>query len=279
LDKYAVFGNPVAHSVSPALHARFARQTGQTLSYRKQAVAREEFAATVDAFFAAGGQGRNITLPFKGEAHDLAKQLSPRAREARAVNTLWQGADGELIGDNTDGIGFIRDLTINQGVSIHEKKVLLLGAGGAARGVLGPLLAQSPARLHVANRGAERAAELAAGSNGKVTSGGLDHWPEARFDLIINATAAGYTRAVTAPPAHQLAHSFICYDLSYGAAAEPFLAWANEQGAARAIDGWGMLVEQAAESFYAWRGVRPDTTPVLADRERILSPSPAGRGL
>ncbi|HET6655909.1 MAG TPA: shikimate dehydrogenase [Gammaproteobacteria bacterium] len=262
-DRYAVFGNPVAHSVSPQLHAAFAAQTGQHLHYEKCEIAPKDFAAAVDSFFAGGGKGLNITLPFKGDACTCAERLTVRARDARAVNTLWPDVDHTLVGDNTDGVGFIRDLTVNHRFSVTGKTILLLGAGGAARGVLGPLLEQRPARLHIANRTASRAIKLASLYGENITSGGLKHWPDMRFDLVVNATAAGHAGAVAVPPPERLAGKWAGYDLSYGAAAEPFLDWARSHNAAFALDGWGMLLEQAAESFYLWRGVRPNTTAML----------------
>ncbi|HET8551059.1 MAG TPA: shikimate dehydrogenase [Gammaproteobacteria bacterium] len=261
-DRYALFGHPVAHSVSPQIHAAFARHTGQDLQYEKRDVPLNGFAAAVDAFFAAGGKGLNVTLPFKGEACARAGHLTRRAQAARAVNTLWRAPDGALVGDNTDGVGFIRDLTINNGITVAGKTILLLGAGGAARGVLKPLLELAPARLHIANRTAARAVELAEGRT--VTGGGLDDWPDLRFDLIIDATAAGHTASALAPPSKLLAERCACYDLSYGEAAAPFLEWARRQGITQTLDGWGMLVEQAAESFFLWRGVKPDTGAIIA---------------
>ncbi|HET7307586.1 MAG TPA: shikimate dehydrogenase [Gammaproteobacteria bacterium] len=266
-DRYALFGHPVAHSVSPALHAAFARQTGQEFTYDKHTVAPDDFSARVKEFFAIGGKGLNITLPFKGAAFAGADRLTPRARQAQAVNTLWRDNSGALVGDNTDGAGFIRDLTVNHSIPVGGKNILLIGAGGAARGIIGPLLEQAPARLHIANRTASRATELAALFGSPVTGGGFDVWPDARFDLIINATAAGHEGVAAAPPDKLLAPRFSGYDLSYGDVAAPFLQWAQSHRAASACDGWGMLVEQAAESFYLWRGLRPDTAPVIADRE------------
>ncbi|HET6724814.1 MAG TPA: shikimate dehydrogenase [Gammaproteobacteria bacterium] len=270
-DRYALFGNPVAHSASPDLHSAFARQTGQNLVYDKCEIAPGDFTAAVQAFFANDGKGLNVTLPFKREACACADRLTARARQAQAVNTLWRDASGTLIGDNTDGVGFIRDLTSNRGIRIAGRRILILGAGGAARGIVGPLLEQTPARLHIANRTASRAAALAESFGGPATGGGLAEWPTYRFDLIVNATAAGHDEAVAAPPDECLASDFIGYDLSYGTAAGPFLDWARTHDAAAASDGWGMLVEQAAESFYLWRGVRPETAPVLAGREAFGS--------
>ncbi|HET7570259.1 MAG TPA: shikimate dehydrogenase [Gammaproteobacteria bacterium] len=261
-DRYALFGHPVAHSVSPQIHAAFAQQAGQNLRYEKREIPLDGFAAAVADFFAGGGKGVNATLPFKGEAFACAGRITPRAEAASAVNTLWPADDGTLVGDNTDGVGFVRDLTINKGIAVTGKTVLLMGAGGAARGVLRPLLELAPARLHIANRTAARATELAEDPN--VTGGGFDDWPDLRFDLIINATAAGHGGSAIAPPPTLLAPGCACYDLSYGDAAVPFLEWARRQGVARTLDGWGMLVEQAAESFFLWRGVKPDTGAVIA---------------
>lgn len=270
MDRYALFGNPVAGSPSPAIHAAFARQTGAALTYQKQAVPTEGFGAMLTAFFDAGGKGLNVTLPFKREAFDLAERSTPRARRARAVNTLWRDAAGALVGDNTDGAGFIRDLTANHSVTLAGRRVLLLGAGGAARGVLAPLLDGRPACLHVANRTGARARALAGEyPHANVGGGDLDTPPGA-FDLIVNATSAGHGGAAPRLPADILAPAGVCYDLSYGAAAAPFLAWARDRGAALALDGWGMLVEQAAESFYLWRGVRPETASLIAARQRFL---------
>lgn len=270
-DRYALFGNPVAQSASPELHTAFARQTGQDLVYDKHEIARGGFTAAVRAFFAEGGKGLNVTLPFKHEACACAESLTARARTAQAANTLWCDESGRLVGDNTDGVGFARDVRVNQGIRVANRNVLILGAGGAARGVIAPLLEQAPARLHIANRTASRAAELARSFDGPVTGGGFGTWPDGRFDLIINATAAGHGGAVAAPANERLAPDFIAYDLNYGTVAEPFLEWARQHHAAAVSDGWGMLVEQAAESFYLWRGIRPDTAPMLAKRDDYLS--------
>lgn len=272
MDRYAVFGHPVHHSVSPALHHAFATQTGQALEYTKQAVQPDQFAAAVNRFFHADGKGLNITLPFKRQAYALADRLTKRARCAQAVNTLWKDAGGKLHGDNTDGVGFIRDLTVNQRIAVADKTILLIGAGGAARGVLNPLATAGPKRLHIANRTSGKAVELAASYPAEVTGGGLNAWPHMQFDLIINASAAGHNKVVSTPPATRLAPELTCYDLSYGTPAAPFLSWAHAQGATKAIDGWGMLVEQAAEAFELWRDIRPDTAPVIAARERLTRP-------
>ncbi len=265
-DRYAVFGNPVAHSRSPEIHARFAAQTGQAVVYDRILAPRDGFVAALDEFQRAGGRGCNVTLPFKGVAFELADTRSERAARARAVNTLRFEADGTRFGDNTDGVGLLRDLVVNHGLRLEGRRLLLLGAGGAARGILAPLLAERPARLIIANRTAERAVELAASFTdlGPVSGGGFGVLAgEAPFDLILNATAAGVAGETPALPETVLAKGGWCYDLYYAAEPTPFLRWAAAHGAARALDGLGMLVEQAAESFYLWRGVRPETAPVI----------------
>jgi shikimate dehydrogenase len=263
MDRFAVFGHPVAHSASPRLHAAFARQTGQTLGYDKRDIEPGDFARAVADFFAGGGRGANVTLPFKQAALKLADRATDRARRAGAVNTLWQGADGRLMGDNTDGAGFMRDLTVNRHVELAGARILLLGAGGAARGVLGPLIDRNPARLHIANRTQKRALALAHAQAG-VTASDLSAWPTEQFDLVINATAAGHGGRAVLPPRDRLAPGSIGYDLNYGEAAAPFLEAARERGIRPVFDGWGMLVEQAAEAFYLWRGARPETASLLA---------------
>lgn len=266
VDRYAVFGNPVAHSRSPEIHAQFAQQTGQTLRYEKILAPLDGFATAIATFQQAGGRGCNVTLPFKGEACALAHVRSERAERAQAVNTLRCEADGTLFGDNTDGVGLLRDLTVNHCAHLEGQRILLLGAGGAARGILAPLLATRPARLVIANRTAERAAQLARGfaDLGTVTGGGLDALAaEAGFDLILNATAAGVRGEMPPLPETILAEGGWCYDLYYARTPTPFLRWARQHGAAHTLDGLGMLVEQAAESFHLWRGLRPETTPVI----------------
>lgn len=272
-DRYAVMGNPIAHSKSPRIHALFAAQTGQDLVYEAIRVEPGDFAAAVDRFRAAGGRGLNITVPFKPEARAYAVRCSERAERAGAVNTLVLD-DPAVYGDNTDGPGLVRDLTVNQGYRLTDRKILLVGAGGATRGVLAPLLAERPAELVIANRTAERALALAerfadpalgCDLHGCGLRGcGLDELRNRRFDLVINATAAGLSGEVPALPDDLLAEGAWCYDLFYADRPTPFLRWAAERGAARCVDGLGMLVEQAAESFLIWRGVRPETGPVIA---------------
>lgn len=265
VDRYAVMGNPIAHSQSPRIHALFAEQTGQRLRYDAMLVEPAGFAAAVDAFRAAGGRGLNITIPFKQQAWAYATRRSARAERAGAVNTLVLD-QGPVYGDNTDGAGLVRDLGDNQGYALGGKRILMLGAGGAARGVLAPLLACRPQRLVIANRTAARAVELAVRFNdlGPVSGCGLPDLAGQRFDLIVNATAAGLNAQVPSLPDDSLATGTWCYDMTYGDAPTAFVRWAHAHGAARALDGLGMLVEQAAESFALWRGVRPDTAPVIA---------------
>jgi len=266
-DRYVLFGNPVAHSPSPSIHAAFAAQTHQDLSYERLLVPLGEFAAAAAAFFAGGGCGGNVTLPFKADAHAFASRLTERARRAGAVNTLAREEDGGVLGDNTDGVGLVRDLVANLGWVIAGQRVLVLGAGGATRGALGPLLEQRPALLHIANRTAEKAVALARefADLGAVTgSGYAELAAKPPFDLLINATSASLSGEVPALPASALGAGCAAYDMMYGAAPTPFLRWAAEQGVAALADGLGMLVEQAAESFALWRGVRPQTAPVIA---------------
>ena len=264
-DRYAVMGNPVAHSLSPRIHARFAQQTGQHLDYEAILVEPDGFPTAVEAFQRAGGKGLNVTVPFKEDAWRLADARSPRAERAGAVNTLVLRADGSRYGDNTDGVGLVRDLLDNQGASVRARRVLLLGAGGAARGVLEPLLEQRPARLVIANRTPDKAKTLAAAFRdlGPVEGGGFPELEGHAFDLVINATAAGLAGQVPPVPPGVVTLATWCYDMMYGKGETDFVRWARRQGTAHAVDGLGMLVEQAAESFLLWRGVRPDTAPVI----------------
>jgi shikimate dehydrogenase len=260
-DRYVVIGNPVAHSQSPWIHAEFARQTQQALAYDRIEAPLDGFAAKVDAFRAAGGRGANVTLPFKEQAYSYcAGKASERARAAAAVNTLrFDGA--AVYGDNTDGIGLVNDLERNLGHAIAGKRLLLVGAGGAARGVLQPLLDRRPMLLRIANRTARRAEELARLFK-SVQGGGFRDLAGESFDLLINATSAGLTNEAPPLPEGIFAPGAVAYDMVYGRDT-PFLALARAAGAATS-DGLGMLVEQAAESFQLWRGLRPDTAPVLA---------------
>ncbi|WP_434673152.1 shikimate dehydrogenase [Pseudomonas sp. R1-15] len=272
MDRYVVMGNPIGHSKSPLIHRLFAEQTGQALDYTTLLAPLEDFAACAREFFREG-RGANVTVPFKEDAFRLADSLTERAQRAGAVNTLSKQADGRLLGDNTDGAGLVRDLTVNAGFSLKNKRILLLGAGGAVRGALEPLLAEAPSSLIIANRTVEKAellAELFA-DLGPVSASGFD-WLREPVDLIINATSASLSGEV--PP---IAGSLIepgktfCYDMMYGKEPTSFCRWAEEHGAAVAMDGLGMLAEQAGEAFFLWRGVRPDTAPVLAELRRQLA--------
>lgn len=276
-DRYAVMGNPIAHSKSPAIHAMFAQQTGQDISYTAILVEQGKFPEALDEFQQGGGKGLNITVPFKQEAWQQAHERSARAERAGAVNTLVLRADGTRYGDNTDGIGMVRDLRQNHGATIAGRRVLVLGAGGAVRGVLGPLLAEQPARLVIANRTPDKAVELARlfADAGPVAGGGFDALAGQQFELVINGTAASLQGEVPPLPPTVLAAGGWCYDMMYGAEPTPFLRWALAHGAAKALDGLGMLVEQAAESFHLWRGVRPVTAPVIEALRRSLGGKPA----
>lgn len=260
---YGVFGNPIAHSKSPMIHRLFAEQTGQQISYEALLAPLDGFPAAVAEFFKIGS-GANITVPFKEEAFALADQLSPRAQRAKAVNTFKKLSDGSLLGDNTDGAGLVNDLLNNQ-VLLAGQKILVLGAGGAVRGVLEPLLAQAPAEVCIVNRTVEKAEQLASefADLGAMTACGYD-WIDAPVDIIINGTSASLSGDLP-PLADTLikASHTVCYDMMYSKNTTVFNQWAQQQGAARTLDGLGMLVEQAAEAFYLWTGVRPDPTPVL----------------
>ena len=263
-DQYAVLGNPIAHSKSPQIHRLFAEQTGQNMDYQAILVDVDDFVGAVDRFRAAGGKGLNITLPFKQDAYRYASQLSERATRAGAVNTLRFEAE-RCLGDNTDGAGLVHDLSHNFGLNLKNLKILLLGAGGAARGVLQPLLQESPALLQIANRTRAKAVQLAHEFRdlGPVQGCGLEDLNGQSFDLIINATSTGLTAKLPPLPDRLLYPGGYCYDMIYADEPTAFVRWGLAQGAAKSVDGLGMLVEQAAESFFIWRGVRPDTAPVL----------------
>jgi shikimate dehydrogenase len=264
-DRYAVFGNPVRHSKSPEIHAMFAQQCAQAMTYRAVLVAPGGFTDAAQKFFAGGGAGLNITVPFKRDAFEFADQVSARAARAGAVNTLYRGEDGAIEGDNTDGVGLVRDLISNLGWTVQGARVLLVGAGGAARGVLEPLLLEQPGELLVVNRTGSRAEQLVAEFAGIGSlAGGAIHLAEGRqFDLVINATSAGLSGEAPELSGSLLRERSCCYDMVYGAEPTPFMRWAAHHAAWAVADGLGMLVEQAAESFYIWRGARPDTGPVI----------------
>ena len=263
-DHYAVFGNPIAHSKSPLIHAAFARQTGQDLDYRAILAPIDGFAAALRDFIAAGGRGANVTVPFKEEAFRLATRLSPRAALAGAVNTLVISGD-DVLGENTDGVGLLRDITINLACPIEGRRILLLGAGGAARGAIGPLLDARPQVLVVANRTEAKAQVLADvfGHLGPVSGAGFLQLAGRSFDLVIDATSASLGGDMSPLPEGVFAADSLAYSMMYGKGETAFQRFARSQGAVRIAEGLGMLVEQAAEAFHLWRGVRPDVRPVM----------------
>ena len=271
MDRYGVFGNPIGHSKSPQIHRLFAEQTEQSLSYEPLLAPLDDFPGFARQFF-IDGRGANVTVPFKEEAWRLADQLTERARRAGAVNTLQKLDDGQLLGDNTDGIGLVRDLLDNAGIGLQGKRILLLGAGGAVRGVLEPLLAQRPGALVIANRTLAKAERLAAefAELGAVSASAFEQL-DGHFDVIINGTSASLAGEL--PPLTDgliVAGETFCYDMMYGARPTPFCAWAAARGAT-VRDGLGMLVEQAAAAFQLWRGIRPESAPVLAELRHQLA--------
>lgn len=277
-DRYAVIGYPVHHSWSPFIHGMFAKQTGQTITYGRMEVAPEAFDSAVQAFFAEGGCGLNVTVPHKQAACRATRWRTPRAEMAGAVNTIAK-QDDALLGDNTDGAGLLADLTRNLGLTLENTRILLLGAGGAARGVLGPLLGAAPEYLEIANRTATRATELARefAALGNVHGCAFEDISGGAFDLIVNATSASLQDSVPPIPPGAVAPGTLCYDMAYGTGDTAFTRWAKQAGAGRAETGWGMLVEQAAESFLLWRGIKPDTRPVLEavkSQSQRAAPSP-----
>lgn len=271
IEDYAVMGNPISHSKSPSIHTLFAEQTQQSILYTAIYVDIEGFKQAVGNFSAAGGKGLNITVPFKQEAWALVTNRSERAERAGAVNTI-KIEDDQLFADNTDGVGLVNDLTINNDIELKDKKILLMGAGGAARGVLVPLLKQNPSFLFVANRTPDRAKDLASAfaDLGSIEGGGYEHIPEQKFDVVINATAASLQGDLPPLPDNLLNDNASCYDMMYGAKPTPFMEWATDHKAKKVLDGLGMLVEQAAESFYIWRNVKPETKSVIEKLRKEL---------
>jgi shikimate dehydrogenase len=263
--RYAVMGNPVAHSRSPRIHAMFAHQCGQRLEYTAIQVDVGGFAQAVEQFRGHGGAGLNVTVPFKQDAYRLADTLSERARVAQAVNTLKFEPDGRIFGDNTDGAGLVHDLEKNLHVHLKDKRILILGAGGAVRGVLVPLLKHHPALIVIANRTVAKARELAEEFEhyGRLEASGFEALKGRHFDVVINGTAASLKGEIPPLPVTIFAGHALAYDMMYGDKARPFLDWAALHGAEVTADGLGMLVEQAAESFLLWRGVRPETQHVI----------------
>jgi shikimate dehydrogenase len=265
IDRYGVMGYPISHSPSPVIHPLFALQTGQEMQYELLQVAPEKLETAVRQFQRTGGKGLNITVPHKRAVLSLVDQVSERAASAGAVNTL-AFRDSQIYGDNTDGIGLLRDLDVNLGVPLQGSNILILGAGGATRGIVGPLLEMQPRALRIANRTIDKAQIIAEHFEryGPVAACGFNMVPVSEpYDLIINATSAGLRGEAPPYPAAAVSDTTFCYDLSYGLNPTPFSTWARKLGAAKSVMGWGMLVEQAAESFAIWRGIRPDTAPVL----------------
>lgn len=278
-DQYAVIGNPIEHSKSPWIHAQFAAQTGEPIEYGRILGPLDGFTREVKAFIASGGRGMNVTVPFKLEAHALADSLSPRAAAAGAVNTLAFGPDG-VRGDNTDGVGLVRDMEVNLGVSLKGARILLLGAGGAARGVVLPIFDRAPAALTIVNRTAAKAHQLvdqfaqnASECGVRFSGGGADSAEAGQYDVIVNATAGSLDAALPDCDDGAFGAGTLAYDMMYGAQPTVFMQHASKLGA-RASDGLGMLVEQAAESFFIWRGVRPDGGAVLRDLRAALAAKP-----
>ncbi len=273
IDRYAVMGYPVAHSRSPVIHRLFAAQTGENLQYELLEVAPDKLESAIKQFARTGGKGLNITLPHKSEVTRFVDDMSERASTAGAINTLVF-RDKEIYGDNTDGVGLLRDLQSNLELTLEGANILILGAGGSTRGIISPLLDEKPESIVIANRTMDKAIALAQcfSSQGPVTACSFKNVrtpPD--FDLVINATSAGLKGEIPPYPEDAVTEHTVCYDLSYGLTPTPFSCWAQQQGAGRSLMGWGMLVEQAAESFHLWRGVWPDTAPVL--RQISLSAS------
>jgi len=264
-DHYGVVGYPVSHSWSPFIHGMFAKATAQNLVYRLFDIAPGDFRRDVLQLFAGGVRGLNVTLPHKQAAADLVNELTPRATRAQAVNTIAFFENTTLLGDNTDGLGLTVDLERNLKFSLLDKRVLVLGAGGAVRGVLGPMLERDLQELVIANRSPQKARGLAEefADMGNIRGCEFSALEGPSYDLVINATSAGLHGEMPELPPGLISEATLCYDMTYGRGATPFTAWATAQGAARAFKGWGMLIEQAAESFLLWRGIRPHTQPVL----------------
>ena len=271
-DLYAVFGNPINHSKSPAIHRHFAEQTHQDMQYNKQLVNEGEFIRCAQDFFAQGGKGLNITVPFKMDAYGFAQKLTARAERAGAVNTLALLSDGTILGDNTDGIGMLHDMH-NLGWELEGKRILILGAGGAVRGVLQPLLEEHPAQIIIANRTLSKAEELARQFQdlGNVQARSFEQLAGESFNLVINGTSASLQGEIPPLPDNLFAVNAYCYDMMYSAELTVFLQWAKEKGASQLADGLGMLVGQAAEAFYLWRHIRPEVVPVITSLRRQIA--------
>ena len=273
VDRYAVYGNPIEHSKSPLIHTLFGEQTHQNINYKAVLVLPEHFNHAVNLFAKSGGKGLNITVPFKLDAWKIATQLNERAKRAGAVNTLLINDVNDYSADNTDGIGLVNDLTINHQIEIKNKTILMLGAGGAVRGTLQPLLEKEPEKLIIANRTKEKALQLENDFSdlGNIIGVGLDEIQNFSADIIINGTSASLKGELPSIPASILHEKSFCYAMMYASEATVFMQWAIENGATNVSDGLGMLVEQAAESFYLWRQVRPETKSVIQTVRNTLS--------
>ncbi len=274
IDRYAVFGNPIKHSKSPQIHTLFAEQTKQSLMYTAELVEIGQFNQAIKDFIQNNGKGLNVTVPFKEDAWSCATQHSDRAQRAGAVNTLIVKPEGELFGDTTDGIGLVRDLTQNHNIQLNDKDILVIGAGGAVRGVLEALLEQQPISLLITNRTRQKALQLAKDFSdlGNIKGCGLDEIKNASFDIVINGTSASLQGELPPLPDSLFRKNSCSYDMMYAAQATPFMQWSTKNGAAKVYDGLGMLVEQAAESFYIWRNVRPETKPVIQNiRDQLIN--------
>ncbi len=265
IDSYAVFGHPIEHSKSPLIHKLFAIQTEQQIEYTSQNVPADQFIKTVSSFFEQGGKGLNCTLPLKELAWEYAECKTERAEISKAVNTLAMQSDGTVLGDNTDGHGLIKDLITNNSINLSNIKILVLGAGGASRGIIGPLLEKNPERIVIANRTINKAKNLAEEFNkkGEIYGCGFESLKNQQFDLIINATSASLSSQLPPLPSDLLIKEGNCYDLAYGNEPTTFVRWGIKNNASKSMDGLGMLVEQAAEAFFIWRGINPETKPVI----------------
>ncbi len=273
IDRYAVFGNPIKHSKSPQIHKLFAEQTKQSLIYTAELVEIGQFNQAIKDFIKNNGKGLNVTVPFKEDAWSCATQRSDRAQRAGAVNTLIVKPEGELFGDTTDGIGLVRDLTQNHNIQLNDKDILIIGAGGAVRGVLEAILAQQPTSLLITNRTKQKALQLAKDFSdlGQINGCGLDEINETSFDIVINGTSASLQGELPPLPDSLFRKNSCSYDMMYAADATPFMQWSTNNGATKVFDGLGMLVEQAAESFYIWRGVKAETKPVIQNiRDQLM---------
>ncbi len=261
IDQYAVIGNPIEHSKSPDIHLLFADQTGEQLNYKKLFADEDKFSRVVTEFFTNGGKGLNVTVPFKNNACEFVDELTDYAAHAGAVNTIYIGKNNKLIGDNTDGIGLLRDLKKSLRIQIENKKILIIGAGGATQGIVEPLLNEQPDQLLIANRTVSKAEVIAEQfiTFGEVKSCALDEIPKQPFDVVLHATSAGLQGHNVTLPTEILSANTCCYDLLYSDQDTPFMQWAKQYKSGKVVDGFGMLLEQAAEAFYLWRGKRPDT--------------------